>query len=74
MVALAEKLAGDWGYVRIDLYCLNDREVYFGEMTFTHDAGLFFVEPDSYNDYLGSLWDIGLRYVRGAGPNLPPPS
>jgi hypothetical protein len=71
MVGVAEKLAGDWGYVRIDLYCLNDRDVYFSEMTFTHDGGLFFVEPEEYGEYLGSLWDIHHRYVRSERPPMP---
>jgi hypothetical protein len=71
MVALAETLAGDWGYVRVDLYCLNDTEVYFGELTFTHDSGMFFVEPEPYGEYLGGLWDIGRRYVRSERPPMP---
>ena len=64
MVAVAEKLAGDWGYVRVDLYCVNDMEVYFGELTFAHNAGLFGLVPKSYNEYFGSLWDIHRRFVR----------
>jgi hypothetical protein len=64
MVAVAEKLAGDWGYVRVDLYCIEGRDVYFGEMTFANDSGLFTFVPDSYNEYFGSLWDIHRRYVR----------
>jgi hypothetical protein len=65
MLALAERLAGDWGYVRVDLYCINDREVYFSELTFTPNAGLFGLVPESYNEFFGSLWDINRRYVRG---------
>jgi hypothetical protein len=64
MRAVAEKLAGDWGYVRIDLCCPDDREVYFGEMTFAHNAGYFGFIPRSYDEYFGSLWDIRRRYVR----------
>jgi hypothetical protein len=71
MVAVAEKLAGDWGYVRVDLYCLNDTEVYFGEMTFAHNSGLFGFIPEAYNEYFGSLWDIHRRYVRESRSSPP---
>lgn len=71
MIEVAEKLAGDWGYVRIDLYCLNDRDVYFSEMTFVHNSGLFPLFPERYCEYLGSLWDIHRRYVRDERPPMP---
>jgi hypothetical protein len=61
MVAIAEKLAGDWGYVRIDLNCIDDKDVYFGEMTFAPAAGLQKFVPDEANEFLGSLWDIHRR-------------
>jgi TupA-like ATPgrasp len=64
MVAIAEKLAGDWGYVRVDLYCIDDRDIYFSEMTFEPNAGLFGFLPVEYNTYFGDLWDISRRYVR----------
>jgi hypothetical protein len=64
MVEVAEKLAGDWGYVRVDLYCIDDRHVYFGEMTFAHNSGLFLFRPEHWNEHFGSLWDIRRRYVR----------
>ena len=66
MLAVAEKLAGDWGYVRVDLYCIDDRDVYFSEMTFAHNAGLFKLVPASYEEHFGNLWDINRRYVRTA--------
>jgi hypothetical protein len=64
MVAVAEKLAGGWGYVRVDLYCIDDKDVYFSEMTFAPNAGLFGFVPESYNEFFGNLWDIRRRYVR----------
>ena len=67
LLAVAERLAGDWGYVRVDLYCLGGDEIYFGEMTFAHGSGLFLMEPPEANEHLGSLWDIGTRYVREPG-------
>jgi hypothetical protein len=71
MIAVAEKLAGDWGYVRVDLYCLNDREVYFGELTFAHAGGHFRLVPAAYSEYFGGLWDIHRRYVRPDRRPLP---
>jgi hypothetical protein len=64
MVSLAEKLAGDWGYIRVDLYCLNDNVIYFGELTFAHAGGHFKFVPAAYSEYFGGLWDIHRRYVR----------
>jgi len=64
MIGVAEQLAGDWGYVRVDFNCVDDRELYFAEMTFSPGAGLSKYVPDHYNEYLGSLWDINRRYVR----------
>ena len=39
MKKLAEKLSKDFNYVRVDLYQLDNGEVYFGEMTFTPASG-----------------------------------
>jgi hypothetical protein len=64
LLAVAEKLAGDWGYVRVDMYCLNGTDVFFGEMTFAHNSGLLGFIPESYNEHFGSLWDVRRRYVR----------
>jgi len=61
MIAIARELAGDWSYVRIDLNCIDDRDVYFGEMTFAPAAGMQRFVPEEYNEYLGSLWDIHRR-------------
>jgi hypothetical protein len=68
MLAVAETLADDWGYGRIDLYCVNDRDVYFSEITFAQSSGLFKLMPDVYNERVGSLWDVGRRYVRMKAP------
>jgi len=64
MIEVAEKLAGDWGYVRVDLYCPDDTEIVFGELTFAHNSGLFEFVPQAYSEYFGGLWDIPRRYVR----------
>lgn len=40
MIQVAEKLAVDFDYVRIDMYSVNDK-IYFGEITFSPLAGLY---------------------------------
>jgi TupA-like ATPgrasp len=64
MICVAEKLAGDWGYVRVDFRCVAETQLYFGEMTFSHASGYSPVVPHDYNRVLGDLWDIRGRYVR----------
>jgi hypothetical protein len=71
MIALAEQLAGDWGYVRVDLYCVNREEIVFGELTFAHNSGLFEFVPQTYSQYFGGLWDIERRYVRSERLPMP---
>lgn len=57
LVPLAEKLAEDFDYARIDLYLVDD-EPWFGEITH-HDgtAGIPFL-PASYDRTLGDLWTM----------------
>jgi hypothetical protein len=71
MIAVAEKLAGNWGYVRVDMYCIDDSEVYFGELTFAPASGHFRYVPEAYNELVGSLWDIERRYVRSERLPMP---
>lgn len=39
MIYVAEKLAESHQFVRVDLYCVNASEVYFGELTFAPESG-----------------------------------
>lgn len=39
MIDLAKKLSDGFKFVRVDFYRLNDGTIYFGEMTFTPEAG-----------------------------------
>ena len=57
MIGLAEKLAKDIPFVRVDLYCVDDR-IYFGEMTFYPGAGLEQFEPDEWDRALGDMLDL----------------
>ena len=53
MVRLAEKLAKDIPFVRVDFYIINDK-VYFGEMTFFPGSGMEEFNPVKWDYILGS--------------------
>ncbi|MDO8537689.1 MAG: ATP-grasp fold amidoligase family protein [archaeon] len=55
MIRLAEKLSKDFDYVRVDLYNI-DSKVYFGELTFTPDAGFGLFAPKKYDLIFGKEW------------------
>lgn len=54
MKDLARKLSKGIPFVRADFYFVNGK-VYFGELTFYHDAGLVPFEPEEWNEKLGNL-------------------
>jgi hypothetical protein len=56
MKAIAEALAADFDFVRVDLYCVNDQEVLFGEITLTPGAGWLRYQPREADFRLGTLW------------------
>lgn len=58
MRELAETLAADLDFVRVDLYCVNDDQVTFGEMTLTPGAGWAPFEPPEADATVGSYWQL----------------
>jgi TupA-like ATPgrasp len=56
MKELAEALATDLDFVRVDLYCVNDEQVMFGEMTLAPGAGWAPFEPSEADATVGSYW------------------
>jgi len=54
MVSIAKKLSEDFSYVRVDLYCVNNK-IYFGELTFYHGAGLERFDPEFWDRQLGDM-------------------
>lgn len=56
MIAVAEVLAKDFSYIRVDLYLYNE-EIYFGELTQTQGAGFESFTDPKLNIYYGDLWD-----------------
>ena len=57
MVKYAAILSKPFPCVRVDFYNI-DGKIYFGEMTFTSSGGYTKPHPESYNKYLGDLWDL----------------
>lgn len=57
MVYIAEKLSEDFGFVRVDMYEI-DGKPYFGELTFTPNAGVYYFKPEKWDLELGRLSDI----------------
>lgn len=59
MIELAEKLAKDIPFVRVDFY-ENNNKVYFGEITFFPKSGFEEFKPAIANEKLGNLIDISM--------------
>ena len=58
MIKLAEGLAADFPYVRVDLYDANG-DVKFGEMTFYPGSGYDRFEPVEWDEKFGRQWNTG---------------
>jgi hypothetical protein len=54
MLELAEVLAKDIPFVRIDFYNINGK-IYFGEITFFPAAGMGKFEPEEWDEKLGNM-------------------
>lgn len=52
MIDIANKLAAPFPQVRIDLYLLNQKDIYFGEMTFTTSGNVLY----NYTDRVIKEW------------------
>ena len=78
MTAMAESLAADFDFARVDLYCVGDT-IYFGEITHTPNAAIGRFNPPEFDAVLGRLWGAGEaipeRYFIGTTvtPQPPPP-
>ena len=57
MLAVAEKLSGDFPYVRVDLYNVDGR-VYFGELTFYPWSGYVQYTPDEADFWFGEDFEL----------------
>ena len=57
MKKVAEKLAEDFPFVRVDLYCINNK-IYFGELTFYPWGGYVKYNPDEFDYELGKKFEL----------------
>jgi hypothetical protein len=55
MIAIAEKLASDMPFLRVDLYSIDSKLTLFGELTFYPGNGFGDFYPTSFDKKLGSL-------------------
>ncbi|MBY8044191.1 hypothetical protein KW486_17150 [Vibrio fluvialis] len=56
MISIAESLSGDFSFVRVDLYNVNNERIVFGEMTFMPGSGRERFTPSCWDEKLGKLW------------------
>lgn len=61
MAVLAEKLAKEFPFVRVDLYSIKDK-IYFSEMTFTPAKGTLILDDDNTDFEMGEWLDIS-KYI-----------
>lgn len=67
MRSVAERLAGDFDFVRVDLYALGERVV-VGEMTHYPTGGNKLFEPPEWDAKLGALWPRPVKRIRSRIP------
>nr|WP_319387342.1 ATP-grasp fold amidoligase family protein [uncultured Roseibium sp.] len=60
MIRVAEKIACDTDFVRVDLYALEDR-VFVGELTLYPGGGFPGCVPEAWDRKLGDMWDLRAR-------------
>ncbi|MCA1010723.1 ATP-grasp fold amidoligase family protein [Halobacillus halophilus] len=58
MIELSKTLSRDFPHVRVDFYVLNNNEIYFGELTFFHEAGVGRFNPPSSEEIMGNWLEL----------------
>lgn len=64
MIEMAERLSSPFPFCRVDLFVVEGRIV-FGEMTFFHAGGCSTIEPETYEQLMGSWIDLEPLTQRG---------
>ena len=59
MKEIAVTLSQGIPHVRVDLYVINGK-IYFGEMTFFHNSGIFNITPDEWDYKIGKWLDLSI--------------
>lgn len=56
MKEIAEKLAEEFDFIRVDLYNPSEGQIYLGELTVCHGSGRERFKPKKWDFKLGNLW------------------
>lgn len=62
MLKYAESLGGDFDFMRVDLYSVEDH-VFFGELTPYPGNGMSSFNPTSYDFHYGECWKMDLKHL-----------
>ena len=63
MITIAEKLAENFPFVRVDLYSVNE-QIYFSELTFYPASGFFNYKPEGTDEWLGTFFEYPFQTPR----------
>lgn len=63
MIHLAEKLSIPFIFARVDLYYVNDEEIYFGEITFYPGGGITKFHPNKWDKIFGDMIELPIENV-----------
>lgn len=58
MIEVAEAIGAGYGFLRVDLYNIDDETIRFGETTIAPSLGHARIDPVSFDSELGALWDL----------------
>ena len=61
MIELARQLSEGIPHVRVDFYEAEDHKLYFGEMTFYHNAGNVPFVPETFDEKMGALLQLPVQ-------------
>lgn len=56
MIVISERLSSEIDYCRVDLYCPNDEEIIFGEITICPGGGHLEFNPTEWDFRMGEYW------------------
>jgi hypothetical protein len=60
MIEMAEHVAQQYDYVRVDMYNINGT-IYFGEITHCHGGGFDEIRPVEWDFKLGEKLKVGIK-------------
>lgn len=58
LIDIAECLSADFDFCRVDLYCPNDTDIYFSEITLTPGGAITRFYPRKWDFEIGKLWHL----------------